>query len=171
METKLALGDKICYICKRPIRNGEAWTIDKKGRYVHWVCLALAERENLISQIADRYRDKMATAQKLMLHEEVEIKRVEEAKMEEEAIAKEEKKPIPAVVIEPELQEKEENGKKLLIIPLPEITNLEQINIKELNESIEIRANNGNKAYFKIIPKKKITSKRFENSTLIFEVE
>ncbi|MGB9703504.1 MAG: zinc ribbon domain-containing protein [Candidatus Micrarchaeales archaeon] len=105
--------------------------------------------------------------------EEVETAKAKEAKEEEEKIEKEKaKRPIPKIAEEPEMNIKEENGKKILSISLPDVKSIKDIDIKKLEHSIEIRAFAGDKVYFKLIPiEGNIVSKKFKDSTLTLEIQ
>jgi len=106
--------------------------------------------------------------------EEVETEKARAAREEEERIKKEEKKkarPIPKVTEEPEMQIKEEEGKKVLTISLPGVKSLKDIDIRKMEHSIEIKAFAGDKVYFKLIPiEGDILAKKFKDSTLILEI-
>jgi hypothetical protein len=90
-----------------------------------------------------------------------------EAKAEEDEIDSKPKQ-IPKEVIEPQMQRKDNT----FIILLPEVKGLENIEIRELDESIEIKATNGDKVYFKIIPIKdvQVVSKKLEDGKLTLEI-
>jgi hypothetical protein len=77
-------------------------------------------------------------------------------------------KQIPKEVIEPQMQRKDNT----FIILLPEVKGLENIEIRELDESIEIKAVNGDKVYFKIIPIRnmQVVSKKLEDGKLTLEI-
>jgi len=62
--------EKICFICKKPILPGQAWTYDEKGRPVHWTCKELAATETFRTEIVrSAKRAIMKEAQKVMLKE------------------------------------------------------------------------------------------------------
>ncbi len=70
-------------------------------------------------------------------------------------------------VIEPEVKVLEEG--KLVKIFLPDVEREEDINIKKLQNSIEIKACGKGKTYFTIIPNPNLTYKKFENGMLLLK--
>ncbi len=85
----------------------------------------------------------------------------------------EEEIPKPKVVEEPEIKTYREGNQIKVEIELPGIENEENIQIKELEESIEVKAYTKDKGYFKIIPipkGKRLIGHSFEKGklTLIF---
>lgn len=66
----------------------------------------------------------------------------------------EEQKPsrIPKTTEEPETKTQNIKNKQIITLNLPDVKNLEDIEIKQLDQSIEIKAFAGDKAYFKLIP-------------------
>ncbi len=91
-----------------------------------------------------------------------------------EEIEEAEEKKMPKVVEEPEVKTIREKNQIRYEILLPEIEKEENVSIKELEQSIEVRAVSKDKGYFKIIPippGKKLIGYSFEKGklTLIFE--
>jgi len=64
-------------------------------------------------------------------------------------------------------------GDRIIVdIKLPEVKSEENIDVKELSSSVEVKAAAGEKAYFKIITKPenfRLTQKSFSNGTLHLE--
>ncbi|MCD6398786.1 MAG: zinc ribbon domain-containing protein [Candidatus Aenigmarchaeota archaeon] len=77
----------------------------------------------------------------------------------------------PKKVEEPKIEEKNLGNKKIIEIKLPNVKSGD-IEINELEESIEIRAFAGDKLYFKVIPTSPNYSlnKKFEKETLKLEI-
>ena len=59
---------------------------------------------------------------------------------------------IPKTTEEPEMKIHRSQNKQIITLNLPDVKNLEDIEIKQLHQSIEIKAFAGDKAYFKLIP-------------------
>ncbi|MBI1978519.1 MAG: zinc ribbon domain-containing protein [Candidatus Aenigmarchaeota archaeon] len=59
---------------------------------------------------------------------------------------------IPKVTEEPETTVQRVNNKQIITLNLPDVKSLEDIEIKQLHQSVEIKAFAGDKAYFKLIP-------------------
>ena len=59
---------------------------------------------------------------------------------------------IPKTTEEPETKIQKAQNKQIISLNLPDVKGLEDIEIKQLQQSIEIRAFAGDKAYFKLIP-------------------
>ena len=59
---------------------------------------------------------------------------------------------IPKTTEEPETKIQKVQNKQIITLNLPDVKNLEDIEIKQLHQSIEIKAFAGDKAYFKLIP-------------------
>ena len=59
---------------------------------------------------------------------------------------------IPKTTEEPETKIQRSQNKQIITLNLPDVKNLEDIEIKQLQQSVEIRAFAGDKAYFKLIP-------------------
>lgn len=74
-------------------------------------------------------------------------------------------------VVEPLAYEEQSNGKKIIRIPLPGV-NKNNIEIKRLGESLEIRAVGKDKGYFKVIPlgKKDVVDSYLYNNELVIEL-
>jgi len=89
---------------------------------------------------------------------------------EEEA---EEKVRVPKVTEEPEAEIKSSGNKQIISIKLPDVKE-EDIEIKKLEQSMEIKAFAGDKAYFKLIPlpaNAAVVKKEFKDGVLRIEVE
>jgi HSP20 family molecular chaperone IbpA len=108
---------------------------------------------------------------------EPEIKRRLGVKAPIEEVKEEiEKKPvrIPKVTEEPEAKVEKIGTKEIINIKLPGIKNEEDIEIKKLEQSIEVKAFAGDKAYFKLIPtapNASVVRKEFKDGILKIEVE
>lgn len=59
---------------------------------------------------------------------------------------------VPKTTEEPETKIQKNQNKQTITLNLPDVKNLEDIEIKQLHQSIEIKAFAGDKAYFKLIP-------------------
>jgi HSP20 family molecular chaperone IbpA len=97
---------------------------------------------------------------------------VEEVSEEEEEVEK--KVRIPKVTEEPEAEIKNLGNKQIISIKLPDVKSKEDIEVKKLEQSMEIKAFAGDKAYFKLIPlpaNASIVKKEFKNGVLKIEVE
>ena len=83
----------------------------------------------------------------------------------------EEKRKIPKVVEEPETKIKKIGNKQIISIKLPGVKG-EDIEIRKLEQSIEVKAFAGDKAYFKLIPIPAGASvnKEFKNGVLKIEI-
>ncbi|MEM7827630.1 MAG: zinc ribbon domain-containing protein, partial [Candidatus Aenigmatarchaeota archaeon] len=68
--------------------------------------------------------------------------------------SKYEEKPVrvPKVTEEPETKIQRIQNKQIITLNLPDVKNLDDIEIRQLQQSIEIKAFAGDKAYFKLIP-------------------
>jgi len=91
----------------------------------------------------------------------------------EEVEEEEEKVRVPKVTEEPEAEIKSSGNKQIISIKLPDVKE-EDIEIKKLEQSMEIKAFAGDKAYFKLIPlpsNATIVKKEFKNGVLKIEVE
>ncbi|MEM7826038.1 MAG: zinc ribbon domain-containing protein [Candidatus Aenigmatarchaeota archaeon] len=85
-----------------------------------------------------------------------------------------EEKKVPKVTEEPETEIKNLGNKQIVSIKLPGVKSEEDIEIKKLEQSIEVKAFAGEKAYFTLIPIPKdssISSKKFKNGVLEIEIE
>jgi HSP20 family molecular chaperone IbpA len=107
---------------------------------------------------------------------EPEIKRRLGVKPGVEEVSEEEvekKVRIPKVTEEPEAEIKNLGNKQIISIKLPDV-NEKDIEAKKLEQSMEIKAFAGDKAYFKLIPlpaNASIVKKEFKNGVLKIEVE
>ncbi len=80
---------------------------------------------------------------------------------------------IPEITEEPETKIEKENNEEVITVKLPDVKNLENIEIRKLEQSLEIKAFAGNKAYFKLIPVKpntEISDRSFKNGILKIKV-
>ena len=59
---------------------------------------------------------------------------------------------IPKTTEEPETKIQKAQNKQIITLNLPDVKSLDDIEIRQLQQSIEIRAFAGDKAYFKLIP-------------------
>jgi HSP20 family molecular chaperone IbpA len=93
----------------------------------------------------------------------------------EEVEEEEEKKPtkVPKITEEPETKVEKADGKLLITVKLPGVKSEEDIKIRKLEQSIEIRAFVDDKAYFTLVPIKsgmKILDKSFKDEVLKIEL-
>jgi len=79
----------------------------------------------------------------------------------------------PKVTEEPEAKVKHLGLKDVVEIDLPGVKSLEDIQIKELEQSIEVKARAGDKLYFKLLPISPGRSlrKKFSDGKLVLEIE
>jgi RNA polymerase subunit RPABC4/transcription elongation factor Spt4 len=80
---------------------------------------------------------------------------------------------IPKITEEPEIKIDKVGNKETISIKLPDVKNPDDIEIRKLEQSIEIKAFAGDKAYFKLIPIKpnaEIFDRNFKNGVLKIEV-
>lgn len=85
---------------------------------------------------------------------------------------KEKKRPIPKIAEEPETKVKDLGTKEIITVKLPNVKE-ENIEIRKLEQSIEIKAFSDDKVYFTLLPipqNAKIINKSFENEILRIEV-
>jgi HSP20 family molecular chaperone IbpA len=106
---------------------------------------------------------------------EPEIKRRLGVKVPIEEVEEEEKeieyKP-PKTTEEPEAKVSREGNRTIIEIKLPDVEKEEDINVKKLEQSIEIRARAKDKLYFKLIPMAgEIVRKSFKDGVLKIEIE
>ncbi|MDI6826635.1 MAG: zinc ribbon domain-containing protein [Candidatus Aenigmarchaeota archaeon] len=94
------------------------------------------------------------------------IREVEEEKLE--------RKPrIPKITEEPETKIERIGNREIISIKLPEVKRSEDIEIKKLEQSLEVKAFSDDKAYFKLIPTKpnvQISEKSFVDGILKIEL-
>jgi HSP20 family molecular chaperone IbpA len=97
------------------------------------------------------------------------IEEVEEEKIEKK---KREFKP-PKVTEEPESEIQTFGNKQIISIKLPDVKSEDDIEVKRLEQSIEIKALADGKAYFKLIPipSNATISKKFKDGVLKIEIE
>lgn len=87
---------------------------------------------------------------------------------------KEKPKRIPKITEEPEVSVRHVGTQTIVEVDLPDVKSEENIEVKKLEQSIEIRAYAGDKAYFKIIPipaEKEIIRKEFKRGKLKIVLE
>ncbi len=79
---------------------------------------------------------------------------------------------IPQTTEEPETKIQKTQNKQIITLNLPDVRNLEDIEIKQLDQSIEIKAFAGDKAYFKLIPipSNAMVNNEFKDGVLKIEV-
>ncbi|MEM5791015.1 MAG: zinc ribbon domain-containing protein [Candidatus Aenigmatarchaeota archaeon] len=87
----------------------------------------------------------------------------------------EEKKPVkvPRITEEPEAEIKNLGNRQIISVKLPDVKE-KDIEIRKLEQSIEIKAIAGDKAYFKLIPissDAEIVGKEFKNGVLKIDIE
>jgi hypothetical protein len=92
---------------------------------------------------------------------------------EEEAEKKKREVRLPKVTEEPESEIQNIGNKQIISIKLPDVKSEDDIEVKKLEQSIEVKAFTDDKAYFKLIPipKNATISKKFKNSVLKIEIE
>lgn len=92
---------------------------------------------------------------------------VEEVEEEEKEVK------VPKVTEEPESEVQTIGNKQIILIKLPDVKSEEDIEVKRLEQSIEVKAFAGDKAYFKLIPipKNVSISKKFKDGVLKIEIE
>jgi HSP20 family molecular chaperone IbpA len=84
----------------------------------------------------------------------------------------EEKVKPPKITEEPETEITKNKNKQIIKIKLPGVKSINDIEIKKLEQSIEIKAFAGDKLYFKLLPIiGTITKKEFKDETLLLEIE
>jgi len=85
---------------------------------------------------------------------------------------KEEKIKPPKITEEPKTEIITNKNKQIIKIKLPGVKKMEDIEIKKLEQSIEIKGFAGDKLYFKLLPiVGNITKKEFKDETLLLEIE
>ena len=80
--------------------------------------------------------------------------------------------PVPKVTEEPKTEVKRADSKVVVDMEIPGVKSESDISINELEESVEVKAMTGNKAFFKILTKpakSRITRKTFKNGKLHLE--
>jgi RNA polymerase subunit RPABC4/transcription elongation factor Spt4 len=81
---------------------------------------------------------------------------------------------VSKITEEPETEIKAAKNKKIIQIRLPGIKNFKDIDVKKLEQSLEIKAFAKDKTYFKLIPissNSEVVNKEFKNNVLKIEVE
>jgi len=96
--------------------------------------------------------------------EEIEKEKVEKKKREIK---------MPKVTEEPETEIQTVGNKQIISVKLPDVKSEDDIEIKKLEQSLEVKAFADDKAYFKLIPipKDASVSKQFKNKVLKIEIE
>jgi len=92
----------------------------------------------------------------------------------EEVEEPESKVRVPKVTEEPETDVKTEGNRQTIKIKLPDVKSEHDIEVKKLEQSIEVKAFAGDKAYFTLVPVPKdssIVKKEFKDGVLRIEVE
>jgi len=80
--------------------------------------------------------------------------------------------PVPRTTEEPKTKVRRMDSKVLVDIEIPGVKSEENIDVRELESSVEVKALAGDKAYFKILtkpPRFRLTGKRFEKGKLHLE--
>jgi HSP20 family molecular chaperone IbpA len=80
---------------------------------------------------------------------------------------------IPKITEEPETKVEKIGNEEMVTIKLPDVKNLNDIEIRRLEQSLEVKAFAGDKAYFKLIPIKsnaQISDRSFNNGILKIKV-
>jgi len=78
----------------------------------------------------------------------------------------------PKTTEEPEAKVTREGNRTIIEIKLPDVEREEDINVKKLEQSIEIRARTKDKLYFKLLPiSGEIVGKSFKDGVLKIEIE
>jgi len=83
------------------------------------------------------------------------------------------KRKPPKITEEPETKVERIGNKQLISIKIPDVKSLEDIDIRKLEQSLEVKAFAGDKAYFKLLPIKpnvQILDKSFKKGTLKIEL-
>jgi HSP20 family molecular chaperone IbpA len=79
---------------------------------------------------------------------------------------------LPKTTEEPEAKVSREGNKTIIEIKLPDVEKEEDINVKKLEQSIEIRARAKDRLYFKLLPiTGEIVGKSFKDGVLRIEIE
>ena len=90
----------------------------------------------------------------------------------EEVEKEENSKRVPRTTEEPETKIENVGNKQRIQIKLPDVKNENNIEVKKLEQSMEIKAFAGNKAYFKLLPIiGNVIRKEFKNGILKIEIE
>ncbi|MBI2546881.1 MAG: hypothetical protein HYW23_00340 [Candidatus Aenigmarchaeota archaeon] len=80
---------------------------------------------------------------------------------------------LPKITEEPEMKVEQEQNKDVITLNLPDVKSLNDIDIKQLDQSIEIKAFAGDKAYFKLIPipSNATVNNQFKDGVLKIEIQ
>ena len=97
------------------------------------------------------------------------IEEIEKEKVEKKKIVRK----VPKVTEEPETEVQTVGNNQIISIRLPDVKSEDDIEIKKLEQSIEVKAFANDKAYFKLIPIRKgvSVSKKFKDGVLKIEIE
>ena len=99
----------------------------------------------------------------------VRVIKPQEARIAKPSIGAKEKQRVVKEVVEPSVSFGAENGRVVITVGLPGVSNEHDIEIKRLEESIEVKAYAKDKDYFKVIsikPSLKVVGKEFSDGTL-----
>lgn len=103
------------------------------------------------------------------LRKKLGVEEYEKEKIKEEKVVK-----VPKITEEPKTKVEKKDGKIVIEIDLPDVKDEKDIEIKKLEQSIEIKAFAGDKAYFKLLPippNMHIAKKDFKNGKLMIILE
>lgn len=93
-----------------------------------------------------------------------------EESIEKVHAAKPAERPTPKVTEEPVTQMVQKGRKRKIIINLEGVKSLDDIDIRRIGNSLEIKAFAGDKVYFKVLPfEGEIVSTKFKDSTLVID--
>ncbi len=158
------LSKKKCKLCKKPVKE-EFHFCPYCGEY-------LRSDEEFFSELDKLIEQEFSKLEKLFGMPIPRIKIYPKTVKTKKNEVQEKQEFIPKQVEEPQVEEIESNGEKIIRIKLPGVKEESNIEIKKLEESIEIRAKCGDKMYFKIIPvsPRKLYKTDFENEELVLLV-
>lgn len=93
-------------------------------------------------------------------------------KMEEERVERKKFRKMPKITEEPKAEIKVAGANQIISIKLPGVKSENDVEVKKLEQSIEVKAFAGDKAYFKLIPipSDAIVNKKFKSSLLTLEI-
>jgi HSP20 family molecular chaperone IbpA/RNA polymerase subunit RPABC4/transcription elongation factor Spt4 len=93
-------------------------------------------------------------------------------KMEEERVERKKFRKMPKITEEPKAEIKTAGANQIISIKLPGVKSENDVEVKKLEQSIEVKAFAGDKAYFKLIPipSDAIVNKKFKDSLLTLEI-
>lgn len=158
--------NKKCKFCKKPVKE-EFHFCPYCGEYLRSEEDFFNELDRIIEQEFERLEKLFGFA---IPRIKIYPKRAHEQEFKPQGDVREEV--AVKKVEEPKTEEVEKNGKKIIKIKLPGVKEERNVEIRRLEESIEIRAKCGDKVYFKIIPipPRKIYRTNFENEELVLLV-